>query len=58
MIMQISVLKILMARFISLRILNDSQSYDIRVLVIPIRKKQIRSYITDLQVVEFEKMNV
>jgi len=56
--MQILVLKILMARFISLRILNDSQSYDIRVLVIPICEKQIRSYITDLQIVEFQKMNV
>jgi len=41
-----------------LRILNDSQSYDIQVLVIPIYEKQIRSYIADLQVVEFEKMNV
>ena len=38
--------------------LNDSQSYDIHVLVIPIWEKQIRIYISDIQAVEFVKMNV
>jgi hypothetical protein len=41
-----------------LRILNDSQSYDIHVLVIPICKKQILIYNSDLQMIEFIKMNV
>jgi hypothetical protein len=38
--------------------LNDSQSYDIHVLVILIDEKQIRIYISHLQVVVFDKMNV
>jgi len=41
-----------------LRILNDSQSYDIHVLVILIHKKQIRIYISDLQMFDLSKMNV
>jgi len=35
-----------------------SQSYDIRLLVIPIQEKRKQGYISEIQLVEFVGMNV